>query len=148
MFAVNYVDALGNVDPSAVLEPELTGDYVLHDVAAGSGGALFSPGIHNDGITPFGVFDFTASLVLSVETIADDAGAAAVIGIIVLDSAASAGGLELAIESTGTPDRIEFSGTNVVVEDVFDPVFETTVRVYTLTIAGGGAPRGCSISML
>ncbi len=137
VFAVNYVDALGNVDPSAVLEPELTGDYVFHDVATGTGGALFSPGTQNDG-APFGVFDFTAGLALSVDTIPDDAGAAAVTGTVTLDGAAPAGGLGISIESTGAPDRIEFSGTNVTVEDVFDPVFETTIRVYTLAIAEGG----------
>ncbi|MEN3971800.1 lamin tail domain-containing protein [Sphingomicrobium sp. XHP0235] len=43
----------GGNDQSLVRDPDLTGEFVLHGGAAGSGGALFSPGTQTDG-TAFG----------------------------------------------------------------------------------------------
>ena len=149
VISVNYTGDLGTTDQSAVLEPELTGDYVLYTNATGIvPGALFSPGTHNDGVTPFGEFDFTATLVLSTNTIGDDAGTAALTGIVILDSAAPAGGLDVNIESSGAPDRIEFSGTGVVVTDVIDEALGKTVRVYTLTITEGGTQGTFNVDVI
>ena len=49
-----YPDA-GNVDQSITRDPDITGSdtFVLHSLATGSGGSLFSPGTHIDG-SPFG----------------------------------------------------------------------------------------------
>ncbi len=48
---VNY-SALASNDQSLTRSPDLTGPFVLHSQAQGSGGALFSPGTRIDG-TPF-----------------------------------------------------------------------------------------------
>ena len=142
VFAVIYTGELGATDTSPVRDPELTfgdpdidGNFILHNVAPDSNGALFSPGTRNDGVTPVGVFDFEASLALSANTIPEDAGAAAV--TISLDNPAPTGGLEMTIESPGAPDRIDFSGPGVVVSTIINEALGTEVRVVNLTIDGG-----------
>ncbi|RKX35897.1 MAG: hypothetical protein DRP71_01765 [Verrucomicrobia bacterium] len=138
VFAVTYEGDLGTLLIAAVLEPELTGtEYILHDVATGSGGAIFSPGTKNDGVTPFGDFAYAATLALSADTVAENAGAAAVTGTVTLDSAAPSGGLVISIESLGAPDRIDFSGDDVEIFWVIDEALGKAVRLVLLTIAEG-----------
>jgi len=50
---VIYDDALGDQDQSFTRDPDLTGGFVLHSQATGSGGSLLSPGAYVDG-TGFG----------------------------------------------------------------------------------------------
>ncbi len=143
-----YAGDLGTASIAAVRDPELTGDFVLHDVATDSGGALFSPGTQTDGSTPFGDFNFAAALELSANIVSESAGAGAVTATITLDNAAPAGGLQVNIESTGAPDRIDFSGPGVVVSEILDEVLGTTVRVVSLTIAEGSTQGTFDIDII
>ncbi|MEZ5367404.1 MAG: hypothetical protein R2748_34940 [Bryobacterales bacterium] len=47
-------ETLGSANESYTRSPDLTGDFVPHSQAAGSNGALFSPGVRVDG-SNFGV---------------------------------------------------------------------------------------------
>ncbi len=139
IFSVAYEGELGTALIGAVRDPELTGDFVLHDVAAGSGGAIFSPGTQTDGNTPFGDFDFTATLTLSDDNVSESAGVAAATGTINLDAPAGAGGLAINIESTGAPERIDFSGAGLVFSEIIDEALGRVIRVVTLTIPEGAS---------
>ena len=155
VFAVVYTGELGATDTSPVRDPELTfGDpdpdsnYILHNVAPGTDGALFSPGTQNDGVTPFGDFNFEASLDLSATTVSEDAGAAAVTGTITLNNPAPAGGLAMNIDSLGAPDRIDFSGPGVVESFIENEALGRIVRVITLTIAEGATQGMFNVDVL
>lgn len=54
----------GNINQSLTRDPDLTGGFVLHTTATGSGGALFSPGVQVDGAA-FGSNCLRADLALS-----------------------------------------------------------------------------------
>ncbi len=135
--AITYEGDIGGSQEAGVRDPDITGDIVLHSLATGSGGALFSPGTRLDG-SPFGLFTNTITLALSPDSVSEIAGDAAVTGTITLENAAPAGGLVINIESAGAPDRIDFSGAGVEISEIIiDELLGITVRIVSLTIAAG-----------
>ncbi len=134
--AATYAGDIGGSQEAGVRDPEITGDFVIHSLATGSGGALFSPGTQLDG-SPFGDFTNTITLTLSTNSVSETAGDAAVAGTITLENTAQAGGLVVNLESAGYPDRIGFSGSGLEFSEFIDEALERTVLVVSLTIPEG-----------
>lgn len=131
---IETVDLLINgdiqpVDPRGGSIHRTTGEvgagYTIHSQIPTSGSRVFSPGTLPDG-SPYFVPDNELTLTLNQASVAEDAGAAAVLASVTLSSPAPTGGLEVQIESNGfiveeggsiTPDEISLETNSVVIPE-------------------------------